>query len=108
MRDVYNELKQSDLATTTVQSMWDTSATGLEQGIDKSQWGGGGGSLTLILVQVCRQDFSIRIRKKSLDPLRAKKIFIRKTEYGPHLGFSYKSLISDPIRSGKRSQMKIT
>ena len=35
MRDVYVELKQSDLATTTVQSMWDRFATGLEQGIDK-------------------------------------------------------------------------
>ena len=29
------ELKQSDLATTTVQSMWDRFATGHEQGIDK-------------------------------------------------------------------------
>ena len=27
MRDVYVELKQSDLATTTVQSMWDRCAT---------------------------------------------------------------------------------
>ena len=35
MRDVYVELEQSDLATTTVQSMWDRFATGLEQGIDK-------------------------------------------------------------------------
>ena len=35
MRDVYVELKQSDLATTSVQSMWDRFATGLEQGIDK-------------------------------------------------------------------------
>ena len=35
MRDVYVELKQSDLATTTVQSMWDRFATRLEQGIDK-------------------------------------------------------------------------
>ena len=35
MRDIYVELKQSDLATTTVQSMWDRFATGLEQGIDK-------------------------------------------------------------------------
>ena len=35
MRDVYVELKQSDLATTTVQNMWDRFATGLEQGIDK-------------------------------------------------------------------------
>ena len=35
MRDVNVELKQSDLATTTVQSMWDRFATGLEQGIDK-------------------------------------------------------------------------
>ena len=32
---VYVKLKQSDLATTTVQSMWDRFATGLEQGIDK-------------------------------------------------------------------------
>ena len=47
------------------------------------------------------------IRIKSLDLLRAKKIFIRKAEDGPCLGFSYKSLISDPIRSGKRSQRKI-
>ena len=37
--------------------------------------------------------------KKGLDPLRAKKIFIRKAEDGPYLGFSYKRLISDPIRS---------
>ena len=35
MRDVCIELKQSDLATATVQSMWDTFATRLEQGIDK-------------------------------------------------------------------------
>ena len=35
MRDVYVELKQSDLATTTVQSMWDRFASGLEQGIEK-------------------------------------------------------------------------
>ena len=35
MRDVYVELKQSDLATTLVQSMWDRFATGLKQGIDK-------------------------------------------------------------------------
>ena len=35
MRDVYVELKQSDLATTSVQSMWDRFTTGLEQGIDK-------------------------------------------------------------------------
>ena len=33
--EFYVELKQSDLATTTVQSMWDRFATGLEQGIDK-------------------------------------------------------------------------
>ena len=36
MRDGYIELKQSDLATTTVPSTWDKFATGLEQGIDKS------------------------------------------------------------------------
>ena len=35
MRDVCIELKQSDLATATVQSMWDTFATRIEQGIDK-------------------------------------------------------------------------
>ena len=35
MRDVYVEPKQSDLATTTLQSRWDRFATGLEQGIDK-------------------------------------------------------------------------
>ena len=35
MRDIYVELKQSDLATTTVQSRWDRFATGHEQGIDK-------------------------------------------------------------------------
>ena len=35
MRDVYVEFKQSGLATTSVQSMWDRFATGLEQGIDK-------------------------------------------------------------------------
>ena len=40
--------------------------------------------------------------KKSLDPLRAKKIFIRKAEDVPYLGFSYKSLISDPKKSNKR------
>ena len=40
--------------------------------------------------------FNILIRIKSLDPLRAKNIFIRKTEDGPYQGFSYKSLISDP------------
>ena len=35
MSDVYVELKPPDLATTTVQSMWDRFATGHEQGIDK-------------------------------------------------------------------------
>ena len=35
MRDVYVELKQSNLATTTVQSMLDRFATRLEQSIDK-------------------------------------------------------------------------
>ena len=35
MSDVYVELKQSDLATTTVQNIWDRFATGLEQGINK-------------------------------------------------------------------------
>ena len=35
IRDVCVELKQSDLATITVQSMWDKFPTGLEQGIDK-------------------------------------------------------------------------
>ena len=35
MRDVFIELKQSDLATTTVQSIWDTFANELDQGIDK-------------------------------------------------------------------------
>ena len=35
MRDVIIELKQFDVATTTVQSMWDTFPNGLEQGIDK-------------------------------------------------------------------------
>ena len=39
--------------------------------------------------------------------LRAKNIFIRKAEDEPCIGFSYKSLISDPIKSGKRSQRKI-
>ena len=38
---------------------------------------------------------------------KSKKIFIRKAEDRPYLGFGYKSLISDPIRSGKRSQKKI-
>ena len=33
--EFYVELKQSDLSTTRVQSMWDRFATGLEQGIDK-------------------------------------------------------------------------
>ena len=46
-------------------------------------------------------------KNKSLDHLRAKKIFIRKVEDGSYLGFGYKSLISDPIRSGKKSQRKI-
>ena len=52
-----------------------------------------------------KNDYKIRI--KSLDPLRAKKIFIRKAEDGPLLGFGYKSLISDPVRSGKMIQRKI-
>ena len=34
---------------------------------------------------------------RTLDPLRAKKIFMRKAEDVPYLGFGYKSLISDPI-----------
>ena len=44
---------------------------------------------------------------EKLDPLRTKKIVIRRIVDGPYLGFGYKSLISDPIRSGKRSQRKI-
>ena len=47
------------------------------------------------------------VRIKCLDPLRAKKIYIRNAEDVPYLGFGYTSLISDPIRSGKRSQRKI-
>ena len=35
MRDLHCELTQSDLATTSVQSMWDNFATKLDQGIDK-------------------------------------------------------------------------
>ena len=35
MRDLHSELTQSDLTTTSVQSMWDKFATKLEQGIDK-------------------------------------------------------------------------
>ena len=35
MRDLHSKFKQSYLATTSVQSMWDTFATKLEQGIDK-------------------------------------------------------------------------
>ena len=35
MRDLLSELTQSDLATTSVQSMWDRFATKLEQCIDK-------------------------------------------------------------------------
>ena len=38
---------------------------------------------------------------KCLVPLRAKKIFIRRVEARPYLGFDYESLISEPIRSGK-------
>ena len=45
--------------------------------------------------------------KKGLGPFGAKQIFIRKAEDGPYLGYRYKSLISDPIRSSKRSQRKI-
>ena len=32
---------------------------------------------------------------------------INKAENGSYLGFGYKSLISDPLRSGNRSQRKI-
>ena len=35
MRDLHSELTQSDLATTSAQSMWDRFATKLEQGIDQ-------------------------------------------------------------------------
>ena len=35
MRDLHSELTQSDLATTSVQSIWDRFASKLEQGIDK-------------------------------------------------------------------------
>ena len=35
MRELHSELTQSDLTTTSVQSMWDQFATKLEQGIDK-------------------------------------------------------------------------
>ena len=45
--------------------------------------------------------------KKGLDPLRAMKTFIRKKEDEPYRSFGYLSLISYPIRSGKRSQRKI-
>ena len=54
-----------------------------------------------------KRKLELKIRIKRLDPLRAKKIFIRKAEDGPYIGFSYKYLISDLIRSGKRSQRKI-
>ena len=43
---------------------------------------------------------------KCLDPLRGKKLFIRKAEDGPCLGFGYKSLISDPLRSDKGAKGK--
>ena len=46
-------------------------------------------------------DIKINKNKKSLDPFRAKKIFMRKAG-----DLSYKNLISGPIRSGKRSQRK--
>ena len=49
---------------------------------------------------------SVKVNQKGikrLDHLKAKIIFIRKAEDGPHLGFGYKSLISDPIKSGKMS-----
>ena len=35
MRDLHSELTQSELATTSVQSMWDRFATKLEQGLVK-------------------------------------------------------------------------
>ena len=35
MRDLHSELTQSELATSSVQSMWDRFATKLEQGLDK-------------------------------------------------------------------------
>ena len=35
MRDLHSELTQSDLAITSVRSIWDRFATKLEQGIDK-------------------------------------------------------------------------
>ena len=41
--------------------------------------------------------------KKSVNPLKAKKFLIRKTDDVPYVGFSYESLISDPIGSGKGS-----
>ena len=45
-----------------------------------------------------------RIIMKSLDLLRAKKIFIRKV--GPYRGFGYLSLISDPIDLAKGVSVK--
>ena len=36
MRDLHSDLTQSDLATTSVKSMWDRFATKVEKGIDKS------------------------------------------------------------------------
>ena len=40
-------------------------------------------------------------KNKKKDPLRAKKIFIREADR-PYLGFGYKNIISDPIKSGKK------
>ena len=42
---------------------------------------------------------------KSLDPLRAKKTFIRK-KVGPYRGFGYSSLISDPFNLAKGARGK--
>ena len=56
------------------------------------------GTNTVVMMSLL--PYSKRIKK--LDPLRAKNIFTRKAEYGPYLGFSYKSLISEAIRYGKK------
>ena len=46
-------------------------------------------------------------RTKNLDHLRAKKIFIRKAEDVPYLGYSYKSLISDWLKEPEENIVKL-
>ena len=48
--------------------------------------------------------FPIINKNKKFRSFKSKEIIHKKAEDGPKLGFGYKSLISDPIKSGKKPE----